>query len=989
MRSDALDDANSDDSEQAEELRRLEQTYRQEERWEDLAGLFIERTEGATSAAQRAGYLIRAAQIFEANLDDADRAFITLLAALPEDPSNQELSELLARLSTEQNRWHDLLSECQRLVPELSSDARRADLLVTMSGWYQDHLEDPAEAEKALEAALKASPAHPGALNSLVNIHSQRGEWAVVADDLTIAAASTDDPLARTDWALQAAEIYRTHLQDLDSAAEQYRFVLALSPGQAQATAAMAELAWDKKDWATALPLFEAQAEAAEKDAQPSAKLWQRAGWAAQMTGDVQRARVNYRHSHDVAPGYLPNLLCWAQLAEAQVWTQDVRQVVPEMLVQAEGKLTPVEKAEHLMALGEAHMALGEDQAAAETLMKAFELEPDLPDLREALAEANAKLEGAGPGNAKMLVEQNRALLAGASSPDERFEILCRIGQLQHEELNDSKAAQEAYQQALELRPQDPDVLQALLEIYTLQQQWNRAVDVLEHLVQIETGKDKARTMVALANILNYEMNAPVEAVELYEQVLDLDPDDKRSFGRIERILTKRQDWAGLSNAYRNMLKRLGDTVPAEKQEWHLALWRGMAEVARVHQRDYATAAAAYEVCLTLNPEDKVVRELLVDVYEAQGGEGLAGAVKLREEMLNEARDPESVAKQIRILGRLYSEAHQYDRAFCACAALCALMKANAQEKAFYVQHALPGVPLAKAGLNEGLWQSSVSSARRDWRLSQILSAVSSGVAMSHAREPQALGLDISVQVDTANDRSSVSQILTYASQLIGVPLPAVYVPPTAQQDIEQQVLLINGQVVPAFILGQNLVTGRTDRELAFLLAKNLVNLRADHFLLCPNVVSGQEEMRIVLAAAMKLVRPEYDLPNTDFLAVRKYLAYLQRALPQAQMVQITAAVEQLAAEPASIDLGAWVAGGEEDANRAALLACGDIVAAAREIVKEARARKTRPEESILGLARWSVTAAFLDLREQLGLALVADAEAQVTPPPRRQEWSV
>ena len=260
---------------------------------------------------------------------------------------------------------------------------------------------------------------------------------------------------------------------------------------------------------------------------------------------------------------------------------------------------------------------------------------------------------------------------------------------------------------------------------------------------------------------------------------------------------------------------------------------------------------------------------------------------------------------------------------------------------------------------------------------------------MSRARDPQALGLDISVQVDLANDRSSVSQILTYASQLIGVPLPAVYVPPTAQKDIEQQVLLINGQVVPAFVLGQNLVTGRTDRELAFLLAKNLVNLRADHFLLCPNVVSGQEELRIVLAAAMKLVRPEYDLPNTDFLAVRKYLAYLQRALPQAQMVQITAAVEQLAAEPASIDLGAWIAGGEEDANRAALLACGDIVAAAREIVKEARARKTRPEESILGLARWSVTAAFLDLREQLGLALVADAEAQVTPPPRRQEWSV
>lgn len=990
MRSDALDDSMPDDSAQTDELRQLEQTYAQEERWEDLAGLFIERTEGAASSAERAGYLIRAAQIFEGKLEDVDRAFITLLAALPEDPSNQELSELLARLATEQNRWHDLLDECQRLLPDISSDAKRADLLVTMAGWYQDHLEEAAEAEKSLEAALKASPANLAALRPVISLHSQRGEWAVVADYLTNAAASTDDALARTEWALEAAEIYRKQLQDLDSAAEQYRFVLALSPGQPQATAAMADLSWDKKDWATALPLLEAMAEAADKESQPSAKLWQRAGWAAQMTGDVEHARESYRRSHEIDPNYLPNLLCWSQLAEAQDWTQDIRQVIPQMLAQAEAKLTPMEKAEHLMALGEAHMALGDANAAAEALMMAFEIEPDLPDLREALAEANAKMEGGGPGNAKMLVEQNRALLAGARTPDERFEILCRIGQLQHEELNDPKAAQEAYQLALELRPNDPEVLHPLLEIYTLQQQWNRAVNVLEHLVQAETGKDKARTMVALANILNYEMDAPVEAVELYEQVLDLDPDDKRSFERIERILTKRQDWDELARAYSNMLKRMGDEIPAAKQEWHLAVWRGLAEVSRTHQRDYATAAAAYEVCLSLAPEDKVLRELLVEVYEAQGAEGLAGAIKLREEMMNEATDAEGVAKQVRVLGRMYSESQQYDKAFCACASLCALMKANAQEKAFYVKHALPGVPLAKAGLNEGLWQSSVSSARRDWRLSQILSAVSSGVAMSRARDPQSLGLDMSVQVDLANDRSSVSQILTYASQLIGVTLPAVYVPPSAQKDIDQQILMVNGQVVPAFVLGQNLVTGRTDRELAFLLTKNLVNLRADHFLLCPNVVSGLEELRIVLAAAMKLVRPDYDLPNTDFLAVKKYMAYLQRALPQAQLVQITAAVEQLMADPASINLPAWIAGGEEDANRAALLACGDIVAAARELVKEARSRKNRPDEAILGLARWSVTSAFLDLREQLGLALVADAaEAQVTPPPRRQEWSV
>jgi len=88
--------------------------------------------------------------------------------------------------------------------------------------------------------------------------------------------------------------------------------------------------------------------------------------------------------------------------------------------------------------------------------MKALELAPDLPDLREALAEANSQIEGRGPDDAAALVEQHRVLLAGAGSPDESFEILCRIGGLQREELNDQKAAQETFEQALALRPNDP-----------------------------------------------------------------------------------------------------------------------------------------------------------------------------------------------------------------------------------------------------------------------------------------------------------------------------------------------------------------------------------------------------------------------------------------------------------------------------------------------------------------------------------------------------
>lgn len=250
---------------------------------------------------------------------------------------------------------------------------------------------------------------------------------------------------------------------------------------------------------------------------------------------------------------------------------------------------------------------------------------------------------------------------------------------------------------------------------------------------------------------------------------------------------------------------------------------------------------------------------------------------------------------------------------------------------------------------------------------------------MSRAKEAQALGLDVSQRVDLTRDNSSVSQILAYVSRLLGVPLPAVYVPPTAPDEIDLVILLEGKQVVPAFVLGPGLVSGRTDRELAFRLAKKLVGLRADHFLLWPQVVPTQGELRVILAAAIKLLRPEFDLPETDAVAVRKYVSYLHKALPQSHWISMNSAVEQLVTDPASIDLGAWAAAAEENANRAGLLACGDVVAAARELVKEARVRRGRPEEAILGLARWSVTTQHLDLREQLGLALVVDARAADT----------
>ena len=80
-----------------------------------------------------------------------------------------------------------------------------------------------------------------------------------------------------------------------------------------------------------------------------------------------------------------------------------------------------------------------------------------------------------------------------------------------------------------------------LVEIHTQNRHWSRAADVLERLVALTTGREKVCYLVALASILNSELDAPGEAVALYDRALDEDPRDRRTFERIEHILIERQ----------------------------------------------------------------------------------------------------------------------------------------------------------------------------------------------------------------------------------------------------------------------------------------------------------------------------------------------------------------------------------------------------------------------------------------------------------------
>jgi len=149
---------------------------------------------------------------------------------------------------------------------------------------------------------------------------------------------------------------------------------------------------------------------------------------------------------------------------------------------------------------------------------------------------------------------------------------------------------------------------------------------------------------VATANILNYELEAPLEAVDLYNQALD---EIRRSaeFRAHPAHPVRTADWRSLARAYRRMISDWGQSFARQAA---LAAWP-VARAGRpvlAQSARHAAATAAYEVCVSLAPEDANTTKLWQNL-RGPGPAMFRQAVKTREHLLRMSSNADEAAKHV------------------------------------------------------------------------------------------------------------------------------------------------------------------------------------------------------------------------------------------------------------------------------------------------------------------------------------------------------
>ncbi|HEX4459504.1 MAG TPA: tetratricopeptide repeat protein, partial [Polyangia bacterium] len=498
----------------------------------------------------RGELLEKAAELYEDDLKDVDRARSTWRRLLDLDPTNlhtaRPAAAALARLYETAEDWRALIDVLHRQAEWTNVPVEKKNLLFRIGLIEEELLVDPAAAIGTYREILDDDPAELRALDALEKLHQAQGQWLELVDilrrrlDLTSAASSAS---ARRDLMWRIAQLNERELSDGAEAIAGYHAILDEQPEDVPALDALARLYDAQNRPADLLEILEQRLALALKhdEAANTTRLRLQIAGIDDGFGRRDQALERYREVLDVEPRnsaaragvekYLddPDLrLRAAEVLEPhyQVASELDKQIQLAELW-AQHAPDPRERITRLMQIASLKERAGDAEAAFDAFARAARIgvgEPELPSLLdgiERLASAAAR-----PRLVALYRELGPDILDAATQ--ER--VYLAVAAESHK-LGDRETAREYYRRVIDMSPDHPKALDALESIYVEGREWDPLYEVYVRRAELSLGDDDRRRhyLMQLAQLCagpESPLDRPLEAIRAYEQVLEMFPTD-------------------------------------------------------------------------------------------------------------------------------------------------------------------------------------------------------------------------------------------------------------------------------------------------------------------------------------------------------------------------------------------------------------------------------------------------------------------------------
>jgi len=213
---------------------RLEELYRNEGRWVELAASLEERTDprlgSAAPEAERAQLLRELAQIYTEKLQRSHDAIDALEKLRGLAPGDISILQQTADLYSAVGRWSKVIETLTRIneIAEGTEEARLA--LHTIAQIYVIELELPDRAIESYSLITTTWPDDPEAWAKLDELYQSQGRWNELADVLRRRAALARENVERAQLLARRASVLIEHLNQPEEAAATLKHARSLAP---------------------------------------------------------------------------------------------------------------------------------------------------------------------------------------------------------------------------------------------------------------------------------------------------------------------------------------------------------------------------------------------------------------------------------------------------------------------------------------------------------------------------------------------------------------------------------------------------------------------------------------------------------------------------------------------------------------------------------------------------------------------------------------
>ncbi len=305
------------------------------------------------------------------------------------------------------------------------------------------------------------------------------------------------------------------------------------------------------------------------------------------------------------------------------------------------------------------------------------------------------------------------------------------------------------------------------------------------------------------------------------------------------------------------------------------------------------------------------------------------------------------------------------DAAFNVAHALVYMGKAKQGVRLFYEHHRPKSLQRTDRRITDPAWATFVRYPGSDPDLDDLLALLAGPVGRSLARPLKSFGLQEKDRRELSSDLLQISRVFTYVCQVLGVGPYELYVHPEKAEGF----LLANAREGLAFVAGADMLKGRHENELTFIVARQLAMVKPQ-YLLCTLLPSPALLGRLVLGA-VKLFLPELPIPADAQRDVEAQRKLLHKQLAPQELEQLHAAVSRIAARDQQLDLDDWFFRAHLTTDRLALLLSQDLEHATAA-VQESPPIPGAPtaERRLQDLVRFCLSREYASMRRSLGLTI-------------------